>query len=259
MHGRLEAARRVLTRAHGAVVAQNELAEVRASLARDSGSRDARLGDLWAPRLRSVLVIGLVVAVVQQITGINSVMAYATVIFERAADAGTGDPMPFMRTMLLGLVNLLATVVALMLIDRVGRRPLFLFGTGGMAVFLLITAWGFGASDAAMNPTLVLVGLLGFVGCFALSLGPGLWVLLSEIFPNRVRGVAISFVGVVNSSVCLLVQFVFPWEMDAIGGARTFLIYALFAIAGVLLLGKLLPETRGRSLEQLEELLARRT
>jgi SP family arabinose:H+ symporter-like MFS transporter len=259
MHGRLEAARRVLTRAHGAVVAQNELAEVRASLAHDSGSRDARLGDLWAPRLRSVLVIGLVVAVVQQITGINSVMAYATVIFERAADAGTGDPMPFMRTMLLGLVNLLATVVALMLIDRVGRRPLFLFGTGGMAVFLLITAWGFGASDAAMNPTLVLVGLLGFVGCFALSLGPGLWVLLSEIFPNRVRGVAISFVGVVNSSVCLLVQFVFPWEMDAIGGARTFLIYALFAIAGVLLLGKLLPETRGRSLEQLEELLARRT
>jgi SP family arabinose:H+ symporter-like MFS transporter len=259
MHGRLEAARRILARAHGAVVAQNELAEVSASLARDAASRDARLRDLWAPRLRRVLVIGLVVAVVQQITGINSVMAYATVIFERAADSGAGGAAPFMRTMLVGLVNLLATVVALLLIDRVGRRPLLLFGTGGMAVFLLMTAWGFGASEVTMNPTLVLIGLLGFVGCFALSLGPGLWVLLSEIFPNRVRGIAISCVGLVNSSVCLIVQFVFPWEMDAIGGANTFLIYALFAIAGVLLLAKLLPETRGRSLEQLEESLVRRT
>ena len=103
----------------------------------------------------------------------------------------------------------------------------------------------------------MLFGLLGFVACFAFSLGPGMWVLFSEIFPNSVRAVAISCVGLVNSTVCFVAQLVFPWEMEHLGGARTFLIYGLFAVLGVALLGALLPETRGRSLEELEESLVR--
>jgi sugar porter (SP) family MFS transporter len=257
MHGRFEAARRTLTRAHGAAFAETELAEMRASLAHQSSSGDATLRELWAPELRAVLGIGLIVAVVQQITGINSVLAYANVIFEQAAATGRHDDAAFMQTMFVGLVNLVFTVLALLLIDRVGRRPLLLVGSGGMAVCLLLTAAGFHASGGSMNPTLVLAGLLGFVASFAVSLGPCMWVLLSEIFPNRVRGVAISFVGLVNSAVCTVVQLLFPWQMDRFGGGPTFFIYAVFAMLGLALFAKVLPETRGRSLEELEESLVR--
>ncbi len=256
MHGRFDSARKILTRAHGAAFAEAELVEVRASLAHHA-RRDATLRDLWDPGLKSVLIIGVVVGVLQQITGINSVLAYATVIFQNVAGAGAVDDASFMQTMLVGAVNLVSTVVALLLIDKIGRRPLLIWGTAGIALSLLVTAYGFQAADGAMNPTLVLTGLLGFVGCFALSLGPGMWVLLSEIFPNRVRAVAISCVGLVNSSVCFAVQFVFPWEMKNLGGAGTFVIYAAFALLGVVMLARMLPETRGRSLEELEESLVR--
>jgi SP family arabinose:H+ symporter-like MFS transporter len=259
MHGRFDAARQILTRAHGATLAEAELAHVRASIERETGGRDATLRDLLAPRLRGVLVIGLLVGIVQQITGINSVFAYATVIFERAAGAIDVEDAAFMQTMLVGFVNLVSTMIALLLIDRVGRRPLLLCGTAGIALSLVFTAYGFNADDGAMNPTLVLTGLLAFVACFAFSLGPGMWVLFSEIFPNRVRGLAISCVGFVNSSVCVVVQFLFPWQMEAHGGARTFLLYAVFACVGFALLVRMLPETRGRSLEELEESLVRKS
>jgi MFS family permease len=101
------------------------------------------------------------------------------------------------------------------------------------------------------------VGILGFVASFAVSLGPVMWVLFSELFPNRIRAVAISFVGFVNSGVSFLVQLVFPWELAALGNAMTFAIYGVFAFMGLLLIARLLPETRGKSLEELElELVA---
>jgi len=254
MHGRLDAARRILTRAHGEAVAENELAEMRVSLSHEAGKKEAGLRDLWAPELRGVLMIGILVGVFQQITGISSVLAYATVIFERA---GAGADASFMQTVYVGLVNLVFTVFALLLIDRVGRRPLLLAGMSGMAACLLLTAYGFGAADGAINPRIVLAGLLGFVASFAMSLGPVMWVLLSEIFPNRLRALAISCVGLVNSAVCFFVQLVFPWQMENMGGTRTFFIYAVFALLGLVLIAKMLPETRGRSLEQLEESLVR--
>jgi sugar porter (SP) family MFS transporter len=253
MHDRLDAARRVLVRAHGAEVAAAELDEVRVSLARDTRLHEARLSDLWAPELRAVLVIGVLIAIFQQITGISSVLAYATVIFERAGAAGDAS---FMQTVYVGLVNLAFTVLAMLLIDRVGRRPLVLFGLAGMGVSLALAAYGFGGEGGA-RPMLVLLGLLGFVASFATSLGPVMWVLLSEIFPNRVRALAISCVGLVNSSVCFLTQLLFPWQMERFGGAATFAIYGVCALLGLLLLAKVLPETRGRSLEELEETLVR--
>jgi MFS transporter, SP family, arabinose:H+ symporter len=259
MHGRFDSARRILTRAHGDTIADAQLAEVRASIARDAGGGDATLRDLLAPRLRGVLLVGLLVGIVQQITGINSVFAYATVIFERAAGAVGVEDAAFIQTMLVGFVNLVSTMIALALIDRVGRRPLLLCGTAGIALSLVLTAYGFSANDGALDPTLVLAGLLGFVACFAFSLGPGMWVLFSEIFPNRIRGLAISCVAFVNSSVCVVVQFLFPWQMDTHGGTRTFLLYALFACIGFVMLAKVLPETRGRSLEELEETLVRKS
>jgi sugar porter (SP) family MFS transporter len=254
MHGHLDEARDVLVRAHGEALAETELAEVRSSLAHESGAPAATLRDLWAPRLRGVLVIGVLIAVLQQATGISSVLAYATVIFEHA---GSGADASFMQTIYVGLVNLAFTVVALLLIDRVGRRPLLLFGIAGMGICLLIAAQGFGGGTSAAHPTRVLIGLSGFVASFAASLGPGMWVLLSEIFPNRVRALAISSVGLVNSAVCFLVQLLFPWQIETFGGSTTFAIYAAFALTGLLLMVKVLPETRGRSLEELEESLVR--
>jgi MFS transporter, SP family, arabinose:H+ symporter len=251
-HGRIDDARRVLVLAHGERFAQAELDEMRASLAHDSGRHDATLADLWSPGLRRVLVIGILIAIFQQITGISSVLAYATVIFE---SAGAAADARFAQTVYVGLVNLAFTLVAFVLIDKIGRRPLLLAGIGGMALSLATAAFGFRAGGA--DAQLVLSGLLGFVASFAASLGPGLWVLLSEIFPNRVRALAISCVGLVNSTVCFVVQLLFPWQMESFGGAATFGVYGAFALLGMLLLAKVLPETRGRSLEQLEESLVR--
>ena len=108
-----------------------------------------------------------------------------------------------------------------------------------------------------MNPRLVLLGVLGFVASFAMSLGPVMWVLFSELFPNRIRGIAISFVGLINSAVSFSVQLVFPWELENLGNSRTFLIYGLFAVLGLVIVMRLLPETKGRSLEELEATLVR--
>ncbi|MEM9298179.1 MAG: MFS transporter, partial [Bacteroidota bacterium] len=109
----------------------------------------------------------------------------------------------------------------------------------------------------SMDPALILVGIMGFVGCFAISLGPVMWVLFSELFPLRIRGVAISFVGFINSAVSAGVQFIFPWELSVLGSATTFLIYGLFAFLGLIYIVRFIPETKGRSLEELETILVK--
>jgi len=108
-----------------------------------------------------------------------------------------------------------------------------------------------------VNPTLILAGILGFVASFAVSLGPVMWVLFSELFPNALRGIAISFVGLINSAVSFTVQLVFPWELQNLGNAGTFLIYGIFALVGLVVVMRLFPETKGRTLEELEHLLVR--
>jgi hypothetical protein len=109
-----------------------------------------------------------------------------------------------------------------------------------------------------MNPSIILIGILGFVAGFAISLGPVMWVLFSELFPNRIRGIAISFVGLINSAVSFGVQLVFPWELENLGNSLTFLIYGVFAVIGLVFVLRILPETKGQSLEQLETLLVKR-
>jgi MFS transporter, SP family, arabinose:H+ symporter len=254
MHGRLDVARRVLSRAHGEALAEAELGEVRTSLAHEEGKAEVSPRELLAPELRRVMIIGLVVGILQQITGINAVFFYAPVIFEHA---GASADAAFAQAACVGLVNLVFTVIAMMLIDRLGRRPLLMLGTAGIALSMGLLAWGF--RGAAMEPVLVLIGVLAFVASFAVSLGPIMWVLLSEIFPNRIRGVAISFVGLVNSMVSFGVQLIFPWELTKLGNSWPWVIYGGFALLGLLFIARLVPETRGRSLEELEQTLVRRT
>ena len=261
MHGRRAEAHRVMEKAAGRDQAAAELAGLERSLAVETAAGRGRFRDLLQPRLRRVMMIGLSIAVLQQATGINAVFFYAPMIFEQA---GLGTDAAFAQAILVGLVNLVFTVVAMCLIDRLGRRPLLGFGLAGIAVCMLTLAYGFGAATYSLggeavqvNTVLILAGLLGFVASFAISLGPVMWVLFSELFPNRVRGLAVSCVGLVNSAVSFLVQLVFPWEIATLGSAFTFLVYGLVAVGGLAWVLTAFPETRGRSLEELEQILVR--
>ena len=252
MNGKDEDARRVLEKVTDSVQAEADIGAVKASLQAEQSTERAALRDLFRPTMRRVLVIGVLVAILQQITGINSVFFYAPMIFEQS---GIGTDASFMQAVLVGLVNLVFTVLAILFIDRLGRRPLLGAGLTGIAVCMLLLSYGFASAD--INPKIILVGILGFVASFAMSLGPVMWVLFSELFPNRVRGLAISFVGLINSAFSFLVQLVFPWELQNLGNSLTFLIYGLFAIVGLIVVMRLLPETKGKSLEELESELVR--
>jgi sugar porter (SP) family MFS transporter len=256
MHGRDREALGIMERVVGHTQATTDLREVRNSLDAEADKERGTIRELFQPAMRLVLTIGISVAILQQITGINSVFFYAPMIFEQS---GIGTDAAFMQAVLVGLVNLVFTVLAILLIDKLGRRPLLGFGLAMIAACMLLLAYAFGSASYSssgeligMNPTLVLIGILGFVAGFAISLGPVMWVLFSELFPNRIRGVAISFVGLINSGVSFIVQLVFPWELENFGPSTTFLVYGLFAIAGLILVMRILPETKGRSLEELE-------
>jgi sugar porter (SP) family MFS transporter len=310
MHGREDEALQVLEKVSGPQQARADLKVVHDSLAADSGGEKASIAQLFRPAMRLVLTIGVGVAILQQITGINSVFFYAPMIFEQS---GIGTDASFMQAVLVGIVNLVFTIVAMMFIDKIGRRPLLAIGLAGITICMLTLSYGFGSatytfdrdsidklpaeidrqliaptvgvtyeSDVefrnavsatigkdqyqlhesqlvsaaiSMNPTLILVGILGFVASFAVSLGPVMWVLFSELFPNTLRGLAISFVGLINSGISFGVQLVFPWELENLGNSTTFLIYGMFAAIGFVFVMRLLPETKGRSLEELEKIL----
>ncbi|MDG1389835.1 MAG: sugar porter family MFS transporter [Halioglobus sp.] len=307
MQGNSNEAMKVLRLFNGAEQAKTELKLITRSLTAGAEAAAGGFRSLLEPSLRKVMVIGLVVAILQQITGINAVFFYAPMIFEQS---GIGTDASFMQAVLVGLTNLVFTIVAMTLIDKLGRKPLLVFGVAGMAVSMLVLSWGFSQASYSIDssllaalpattdlpalkpltgvtydtdlafraaliqqlgedgflkiesellsnainiqPGIILAGILGFVACFAISIGPVMWVLFSELFPNRVRGVAISIVGLVNSAVSFLVQLLFPWQLANLGNASTFLMYGIFALLGLGLVLWLLPETRGKTLEDLE-------
>jgi len=256
MHGRDADALTIMQRVAGHARAESDLKSVQEALAAEAGMEKGRLRELFQPAMRLVLTIGISVAILQQITGINSVFFYAPMIFEQS---GIGTDAAFMQAVLVGLVNIVFTVLAILFIDKLGRRPLMLTGLVIIACCMLLLAYGFNAATYSasgelieINATLILIGILGFVAGFGISLGPVMWVLFSELFPNRIRGVAISFVGLINSTVSFIVQLVFPWELENFGASTTFLIYGVFAIIGLIFIMRVLPETKGRSLEELE-------
>ena len=247
MNGTEAEARRVLLKVSSTDRADEDIQAIKASLDADHSAKRARLRELFNPHLRRVIVVAALVGILQQITGINAVFLYAPMIFEQS---GIGTDASFMQAVLVGLVNLFFTVLAILFVDRLGRRPLLIAGLGGIAACMFLLAYGF--ASAERNPTIILVGILGFVASFAISLGPVMWVLFSELFPNQVRGLAISFVGLINSAVSFLVQLVFPWELENLGNSVTFVIFGVFAMVGLAIVMRILPETKGKSLEELE-------
>jgi MFS transporter, SP family, arabinose:H+ symporter len=248
----------VLSSLHGAPAALAELAQIRDSL--NAAPAKSRWRSVFGPRLRFVLLFAVGIAFFQQITGINAIFYYLPTIF---AQAGGGLATAFAQSVVVGLVNVGMTFVAIWLIDRLGRRPLLIAGVSGMAVALLLISWAFHAAPATdgaapvVNAPLVLCAIIGFVACFAISLGPVMWVMLAEIFPNEQRAAAISLVGFWNSLVSASVTMIFPWELHRFGPAGTFLGYGLMAVAGALFLAAWAPETKGKTLEELEGVLMR--
>jgi len=260
MHNQADRALEILERVSGKTQAKDVMAAVQESLDAEVNKEKGTFKELFLPAMRLVLTIGIVIAILQQITGINSVFFYAPMIFEQS---GIGTDASFMQAVLVGIVNVVATIVAIMLIDKLGRRPLLISGLVIIATSMLLLAYSFGSANIGpggeltdMNPTLILIGILSFVAGFGISLGPVMWVLFSELFPNRIRGIAISFCGLINSSVSFIVQLVFPWELENFGPSMTFLIYGSFAIIGLIFVLRILPETKGRSLEELQLELA---
>ena len=248
---REQSARDVLVMVHGGAAAERELQEIRASLGQQT--RRFALRELLTGRLRKVMAFGFGIAFFQQATGINAVFYYLPTIF---GQSGGELSSAFGQSVFVGLVNVAMTVVAIWLIDRLGRKPLLCIGIVGMALSLLTLAWAFAATPAA-HSNVILVAIAAFVASFAVSLGPVMWVLLAEIFPNEERAAAISAVGFWNSLVSASVTLLFPMGLASWGPGGTFLCYGLLAVAGLVFVVLRAPETKGKSLEELEALLAR--
>ncbi|NKF51403.1 sugar porter family MFS transporter [Shewanella sp. WXL01] len=252
LNNRPKEAKQILARMMQPEEAQRQWQEISASQCSEQLPLKLGLSKVFSSKMRMVLTIGLLVGIIQQITGINAVYFYAPTIFEQT---GIGKDAAFAQAAMVGVVNLVFTIIAMLLIDRLGRKPLMIIGLIGVTVSMSVCAYGF--SQAQYDPRLILGGILGFVASFAISLGPVMWVLLSEIFPNNIRALGIAVVGVINSVVSYIVQLLFPWQLEYLGASVTFAIYAGFALVGLLLVSRILPETRGVSLEQLEQRLTR--
>jgi sugar porter (SP) family MFS transporter len=257
--GRRQAALDVLRSVHGEAAAEQELRAIEAVPRATAGASLWRaLQALFSKRMRFVMVFALGLAFFQQITGINAVFYYLPTIF---AQAGGGLASAFRQSVLVGLVNVVMTLVAMRMVDRLGRKPLLIVGVSGMSVSLLTISWAF--RTAALAPagapiehaTLILIAIITFVASFAISLGPVMWVMLAEIFPAGQRALAISVAGFWNSAISASVTLVFPWELSQWGPSGTFLAYGLLALAALLFISILGPETKGRTLEEIELLL----
>ena len=241
--GREEEARAVLAGWMHPAGIELEIRTVREATTGESG----RFRELFEPRLRRPLVIAVGLAAVAQLSGINAIMYYSTRIF---TTAGVGVATAFAATVVVGLINLVFTLAAVSLMDRAGRRPLLLVGLAAQVVSLTAVAWMFHAHSSGIA---VLIAILIFIASFALALGPIPWLLSSEIFPAKIRGRAMSVAAFTVWVSCFLVAQTFPMLNDSpsIGPAITFGLYAAVSFAGLLFTYFRVPETKGRTLEEI--------
>ncbi|HAZ02691.1 MAG TPA: MFS transporter [Marinilabiliales bacterium] len=324
LKGRHDEAKKVLVRIGGNEYADQVHAEILENVKKAPDPGKSNIKEVFSKSMATILIIGFGIAFFQQITGINAIFYYAPMIFGMA---GGAQDSAFIQAAILGLTNVLFTIVAMFLIDRLGRKPLLIIGSIGITLSLSLAAIAFsnatykvdgskvsgmveavkaseekgkdlvlfetgiakmvgkeyeseveffnvveeniGASNynvfkstilqnsISMNAILVLIALIIYVASFAISLGPVMWALLSEIFPNRHRGLMISIVGTWNSIVSFAVATVFPVELEVLGTAGTFMVYAVFGLLTLLFTLKFIPETKGQSLEELEVTLMR--
>ncbi len=304
-------AQKTLQKIGGEEYAEVTIAEIQRGIAKKE--EKGRLSDIFKSKYATIMIIALGIAFFQQITGINAVFYYAPTIFEQA---GGSTDSSFLQAIVVGLTNLVFTLVAIWLIDKLGRKPLLLIGTTFMTIALLMAAFAFNnatydfndttldkirnteiktaladlngrsfdgqaalfeevetklnsdqflefkrneiTNTIKINATLVLIAILLYVASFAISLGPVMWTLLSEVFPSKIKGLAISVVGFFNSLISFSVTQVFPWELSNLGPTVTFAIYALLSLCAIFFVYKFIIETKGKTLEEVQELLIRK-
>ncbi|TMM30595.1 sugar porter family MFS transporter [Polaribacter aestuariivivens] len=239
------AAKNVLAKIGGEAYAEQEVKNIALTL-KESGTAKINFSDFKSPKVKPILIVGIVLAIFQQWCGINIIFNYAEEIFT-AAGYTVGDML--FNIVITGSVNLIFTIIAMRTVDSWGRRKLMLFGSIGLglvyailggAYFMQYTGW----------PVLVLV--LTAIAIYSMSLAPITWVVLSEIFPNKIRGVAMSIATFALWVASFILTFTFPILNDALGASGTFWVYSVICVLGFLFIKNKLPETKGKSLEEIE-------
>jgi len=313
LKGKVDEARSVLSKLMPQDQIESEIIGIRSSLSKDiiKVSYLDQIKSLFDTKLKRAVVIGVTFAIFQQIIGINAILFYAPTIFKQL---GLGQDAAFSQAIWVGIISVISTVFALLLIDKIGRRPMTLGGLLWAGISLTICAYGFSqatyvltaddlaliqnlevsklksiigieyGSDVAFKSaiqsglgsidanvfegellqkasklpgSLILFGIMSFIAAFQFSVGPIMWIVFSEIFPTRVRGIAIPACAMVTSIVSVLVQQFFPWQLTNMGVRDIFLFYAVTSIIGLISLYKLLPETKNKTIEEIEAELAK--
>jgi len=250
-NGRTAEAEKVLDRVGGKDFAGRALADIKDTLAAGEIGR-VRFRDLLEPSLVKILAVGVALAVYQQWCGINVIFYYAQEIFT-AAGYGVSDVL--FNIVVTGTVNLIFTLIAIRLVDRLGRKPLMLAGSAGLAVAFGLIGLSYAAHSRGPH---ILILVVVAMALYALSLAPVTWVLLSEIFPNRIRGAAMSVSTFSLWSACFVLTYTFPHLNKGLGPAGTFWIYAGISVVGFIFIKSRVRETKGKTLEEIErEFLAR--
>ena len=241
--GKQDEAYAVLVRVGGRENAEKELNAMRAPLREQAAS----LRDLFLPRNRRVMLVGIALAILVQITGINTIIDYAPIILR---STGNTIDVALFQTFIIGFINFALTFVAIFTVDWIGRRALYIAGASGMAVSLTLLSAGFllGRVQGLVGLILILVFIASFAGC----IGPVFWILMSEIFPSRIRGLAMSAAVFTCWLANFLVVLLFPWMLKNIGGSATFGFLALMSLVMIVFTWKMVPETSGRTLEEIE-------
>ncbi|MDG5491335.1 sugar porter family MFS transporter [Psychroserpens sp. SPM9] len=246
-----DAALKILNKIHGGEEAQNEIVEIKKSL---DTKVDKTKVNYFSKAILVIIVIGTALSVLQQFTGINAVLYYGADIFEKALGFGKEDVLA--QQILLAFINLIFTFVAMFTVDKYGRKPLIYIGSIGMIIgFLLL---GFSLQQNAVG-FISLLGVLIFIGSFALSMGPVVWVILSEMFPNKIRSVAMSVAVAAQWAANYVVSQSFPMVMESEmnnsspwNGSLPYFIFIAFILVIIYLTYKFIPETKGKSLEEIE-------
>jgi SP family arabinose:H+ symporter-like MFS transporter len=244
--GSVREGEQVLARIFGAQAAHEQTQAIQHAVASEEGS----WREVFAPEMRNRLSIGVALAIFCQITGINTVLYYGSIIVSEHFP-GQSTNVALAANVIIGLANLLFTIVAMIYLDRWGRRAILMIASGGMGVALTALVIGLNVHGAPVE--LILGSILVYVSFFALGMGPGPWLIISEIFPTKVRGRAASIATSALWSGTLVVTFTFLSLVNSLGLAGTFAIYGGLSFICLFYIWKAVPETKGKTLEQIQE------
>jgi sugar porter (SP) family MFS transporter len=237
----------VMRKIGGQQLIDDELPEMEKFLLIEKGREKVHLGDIFKGKTGKIVLIGTIVAAFQQITGINAVIMFAPNIFQSAGSAAVDS---LMLSVIVGLVNFLMTIIALWLVDKKGRKTLLLWGAAGMIISLAYLSFEF--TKPVQNGLGVLIALLVYISFFAASFAPVMWVIISEIYPSRIKGVAMSFSTAVSWLCTFLTVYFAPVIQGALGLNYLFGIFGMMSILAFVFVKIWIPETKGKTLEEIE-------